>query len=238
VLASTYVTSNPSNQHTRSGKGLGATLLSYLLPNGHVVMIDANGEMALEHVLSRPNLSFRHLDIFSAGVPAVVQQETAGSSFCIALGMHLCGALSPRLIDLSVALDDIDAMVLCPCCLKGAHGKAVAAAAKARGVEPYSVLIETLAAICQREIALLAVDARGVRRVAAQVNITTDVAMLSPRNTFVTVTKTPLQRSQLSPGVGTIPVQDSEEGSTVVGVSGPVDVNIAGGSRMCQPCEV
>lgn len=36
----------------------------------------------------------------------------------LVVGMHLCGALSPRLIDLVVAVESIDAMVLCPCCLK------------------------------------------------------------------------------------------------------------------------
>eukprot|EP00966_Prymnesium_polylepis_P038186 885318-Prymnesium_polylepis.1 len=115
-----------------SGKGLGATLLSFLLPKGKIVMLDANGHMELSHVQARPNLSFRHLDIFSDGAPALLREEAAGASFVMALGMHLCGALSPRLIDLAVAVDAIDAMALCPCCLKGSHGKAVAHAAKAR----------------------------------------------------------------------------------------------------------
>ena len=62
-----------------SGKGLGATLLSYMLPKGRVVMLDANGEMELAHVAARPNLSFRHADIFSAQLPAVVREEAAGA---------------------------------------------------------------------------------------------------------------------------------------------------------------
>mmetsp|Transcript_10353 Transcript_10353/g.30894 ORF Transcript_10353/g.30894 Transcript_10353/m.30894 type:complete len:156 (+) Transcript_10353:238-705(+) len=86
-----------------SGKGLGATLLSFLLPRGRVVMLDSNGGMDLSHLRARPNLSFRHVDLFSADTPAVLREEAAGASYVVAVGMHLCGALSPRLIDLAVA---------------------------------------------------------------------------------------------------------------------------------------
>ncbi|KAL1526532.1 hypothetical protein AB1Y20_015241 [Prymnesium parvum] len=172
-----------------SGKGLGATLVSFLLPRGRVVMFDANGNMDLSHVKSRPNMSFRHLDIFSDGAPSVLRSETAGATITIALGMHLCGALSPRFIDLALAIESIDAMALCPCCLKGAHGKAVAFAARSRGVDSYGVLLETLQAICEREIALR--TSEGKR--AATVSIVVDPSILSPKNAFVTITKSPMQ---------------------------------------------
>lgn len=174
-----------------SGKGLGATLLSYMLPKGRVVMLDANGEMELAHVAARPNLSFRHADIFSAQLPAVVREEAAGAAVCVAVGMHLCGPLSPRLIDLTFAIERIDALLLCPCCLKGAHGKAVAASAKERGCDPYALLVETLRAICEREMASYASaepPAAGEEG-APQLTVVTDGAMLSPRNVFLAVRK-------------------------------------------------
>lgn len=90
-----------------SGKGLGATLLSFLLPKGRVVMMDANGAMGLSHVSSRPNLSFHHVDVFSPDVFELMSREAASASTCIAVGMHLCGPLSPRLIDLAFAVDEV-----------------------------------------------------------------------------------------------------------------------------------
>jgi hypothetical protein len=60
----------------------------------------------------------------------------------------------------------------------------------AGGVDPYVVLVETLRAICEREIALPATSAvRGDRRRDAAVHVVTDGGMLSPKNTFLTVTK-------------------------------------------------
>lgn len=57
-----------------SGKGLGATLLSFALPEARIVMVDANGSMELAHVGARPNLFFRHVDIFaSSSVSAHVE---------------------------------------------------------------------------------------------------------------------------------------------------------------------
>ena len=41
-------------------------------------MLDANGHMELAHVTARPNLTFSHLDIFSAGAPALLRREAAG----------------------------------------------------------------------------------------------------------------------------------------------------------------
>lgn len=168
-----------------SGKGLGATLLSFLLPRGRVVMLDSNGGMDLSHLRARPNLSFRHVDLFSADTPAVLREEASGASYVVAVGMHLCGALSPRLIDLAVAGGTIDAMALCPCCLKGAHGKAVARSAAERSVEPYAVLVETLQAICEREIEAAAAGG-GAR---SRVGVWTDREMLSPKNRYITVQK-------------------------------------------------
>ncbi|KAL3918391.1 MAG: hypothetical protein SGPRY_006039 [Prymnesium sp.] len=168
-----------------SGKGLGSTLLSFLLPNARIIMLDANGQMELAHVKSRPNLSFHHVDIFREETVAIIKEEANGAFLTVALGMHLCGALSPRLIDLTFALDCIDVMVLCPCCLKGAHGKAVAIAAKARGVNSYGVLLETLQAICERE---REVNVRQGQQ-AATIAIKWDTSMLSPKNAFITVSK-------------------------------------------------
>ena len=180
-----------------SGKGLGATLLSFALPAARIVMLDANGEMDLAHVCARPNVSFRHADIFSSQLPALVRQEAEGAAVCIAVGMHLCGPFSPRLIDVAFAVDAIDALLLCPCCLKGGHGKAVALSAKERGCDPYALLIETLRAICEREIAGERApaapgapdDDEGAGAPPSRLQVVLDTEMLSPRNVFLALRK-------------------------------------------------
>ena len=81
-------------------------------------------------------------------------------------------------------------MLLCPCCLKGSHGKHVSRVASARGLPPYDVLLHTLHAICEREIATPpSAGVRGKRRATAQVRVVADEAMLSPKNSYLVMTK-------------------------------------------------
>ena len=114
-----------------SGKGFAATLLSFLLPKATIIMMDANGDMDLSHVAARPNLTFCHADIFSAEAACTIRDAARGSKACVLTGVHLCGSLSPRLIDLALGLDDVRGMVLCPCCLKGGLGRECLRVAKA-----------------------------------------------------------------------------------------------------------
>ena len=130
-------------------------------------------------------------------LPALVRQEAEGAAVCIAVGMHLCGPLSPRLIDVAFAVDAIDALLLYPCCLKGGHGKAVALSAKERGCDPYALLIETLRAICEREIAGERApgapgapdDDEGAGAPPSRLQVVLDTEMLSPRNVFLALRK-------------------------------------------------
>ena len=111
-----------------SGGGLAAVLVSFLLPRARVVMLDANGGMDLSHVAARPNLAFEPLDLFSGDAPgrlATLAARAARPGWCVAFGVHLCGALSPRLATLACRLPGVGGLVLCPCCLKGGHGSFV-----------------------------------------------------------------------------------------------------------------
>ena len=155
-----------------SGRGVVGVLLSYFFPDARVVMLDANGSMDLSHVAGRENVRFWHCDLFGDSAVRAIREtietenrEDADFSlkknaipptpprrrFRVLLGMHLCGALSPRLIDLAFGLDDVDGLVLCPCCVKGGLGGACRRAAKARKVSPYVVLCETLRRVCEEE---------------------------------------------------------------------------------------
>ena len=108
--------------------------------------------------------------------------------FRVLLGMHLCGALSPRLIDLAFGLDEVDGLVLCPCCVRGGLGGDCRRAAKARNVSPYVVLCETLRRVCDEETKRRrnrVATERGCARVVARA----DEDVLSPVNGFICVAK-------------------------------------------------
>ena len=108
--------------------------------------------MDLSHVAARPNLTFQQLDLFDPSAKRTVQAIAAQSAACIAIGTHLCGALSPRLIDIAASVREIDGLVLSPCCLKGALGSQITKQAKRRGVQPYPLAVSTLAELCRREL--------------------------------------------------------------------------------------
>jgi hypothetical protein len=128
-----------------SGKGFASVLMSLLVPEASVVMLDADGGMDLSHVAARPNLTFEPLDLFSDDAPFVVERlaragpttstaevfSSTGKGGCVVMGMHLCGALSPRLATVCCRLPCVDALIVCPCCLKGGLGGFVQREAKA-----------------------------------------------------------------------------------------------------------
>ena len=153
------------------GKGLTGLLLSCMLPRAQLLLFDANGDMELSHVASRPTMRFTQLDIFAADAIDIIrdrievarERSSAGAiaaipcqGCVIATGTHLCGSLSPRLIDLAIRLPNIDALVLSPCCLRGALGSRVTREARIGrpGVHDgaYRLLVSTLAALCRTEL--------------------------------------------------------------------------------------
>ncbi|GMH55944.1 hypothetical protein TrRE_jg3540 [Triparma retinervis] len=163
-----------------SGKGFLAALLSFILPSCNIVMLDADGAMKVPHVDSRPNLSFRQIDIFSTECARLVQKETGEGGACILVGVHLCGNLSPRLIDIGSSVDCCEGFVLCPCCLKGKLGSDCNNAGKALGHGGnYKVLIDTMKAEAER---------RGGGGTKVKVGFDTD--MMSPKNGFISCNST------------------------------------------------
>lgn len=137
-----------------SGKGLTAVLLSFLLPAARVVLFDSNGAMDLAHVAARRTLAFRQLDLFAADACNALRDaaEAEGARVAIAIGTHLCGALSPRLLDLALRVPSIHGLVLSPCCLRGALGAKIGKAGKMRKLDPYVILVDTLAALCREQL--------------------------------------------------------------------------------------
>ncbi len=189
------------------GKGLTSVLLSYLLPEARLLLLDSNGAMEMAHVARRPTMSFVQLDLFAADAlgkieaavaaaapndaaigddaAAAVGTTTAAAAAAastrprcvIAVGTHLCGSLSPRLIDVALRLPAVDALVLSPCCLRGALGAQIKSEARRGwpGVHDgaYHLLAATLAALCRAELTARGLRAAGVAATTAGVAATT-----------------------------------------------------------------
>lgn len=193
-----------------SGKGLCAALLSCMLPEARVAMFDANGDMDLAHVAALPRLTFCQLDIFSPDAAQTLEASAAGASVCVAVGTHLCGALSPRLVDLFCTAPSIDALVLVPCCIKGKLGSDVMRAARAARAAaqpeqllvdakapkwglafPYSLLVRSLASLCEElmQEAPPPLPAGAAADAEAAVRVFVDDAVLSPANSFIVASK-------------------------------------------------
>jgi hypothetical protein len=187
-----------------SGRGVVGVLLGYFFPSAKVVMLDANGSMDLSHVAAKDNVLFSHCDLYGDSAVRAIRetiededrsdqktQKPLKRRYRVLLGMHLCGALSPRLIDLAFGLDEVDGLVLCPCCVKGGLGGDCRRAAKQRNVSPYVVLCETFRRLCEEET-----ERRDEKRNEAEafarkkrVVARADENVLSPVNGFICVAK-------------------------------------------------
>lgn len=70
--------------------------------------------------------------------------------WCVVLGVHLCGPLSPRAIELFATCKELDAIILVPCCLDPWTDGELKASARAAGLDPYEAKIEQLVEMLRR----------------------------------------------------------------------------------------
>ena len=136
-----------------SGKGFLATVLALEYPGARVLQVDNNPRIKTEHVRAVANLTFLVADVMHAGFEAQLAGALAGASEagagegrCVVVGVHLCGPLSPRAIDLFEAFPAVEALLLVPCCLDRRTDGLLKARAKQLGIEPYEAKVQELAA--------------------------------------------------------------------------------------------
>lgn len=102
------------------------------------------------HVDVVPNLRFVAADIMHGSFAATLASELCSAApctqahLCVAVGMHLCGALSPRAIDLYASLEGIDALVLVPCCLDKRFDGQLKLEARQLRIDPYEAKVRQL----------------------------------------------------------------------------------------------
>jgi hypothetical protein len=106
------------------GKAFLATLIAVAHPDWSVTAVDLNDEAYLPHFADLPqlsNLRYLRADVLGAGFVGEVAKAVAreGGARTVVLGMHLCGLLSLRAIELAEALPEARGLSLAPCCLPG-----------------------------------------------------------------------------------------------------------------------
>ena len=85
----------------------------------------------------------------AAALPAPAAAAADDDASCVVLGVHLCGPLSPRAIDLFAASARLGALVLVPCCLDRRTDGALKLQAKSLGLDPYELKVRQLAGLLE-----------------------------------------------------------------------------------------
>ena len=108
------------------GKGFASVLMAHEFPRALILMFDANTAIK-PNAAALSNVHFHTADIFDGGfatklrslIDAALRERLSSPRTlrCVAVGMHLCGSLSPRAIELFEQTDLLDGLVLAPCCL-------------------------------------------------------------------------------------------------------------------------
>jgi hypothetical protein len=146
------------------GKGFFSLIAALERPSMAVVMIDSSSAIKTEHADALPNLTFLRADIMSSAFAATL--DTALTAACtplppqapdrvavpgcgIAVGIHLCGKLSPRAVELFCASPLLSTLLLVPCCLHKIADAELKLRAKALAIEPYEAKVEELVGLLE-----------------------------------------------------------------------------------------
>ena len=121
-------------------------------------------------------MAYAPLDVFSRAAPAELCRAARGRR-AVLLGLHVCGALAPRVLAVAADCGAVEALAVVPCCAKGTLGKRAKGLARAQGRSLYDVLADALLGVCRRDCP----DAR--------LDFAPDMG--SPKNAVVTARKRP-----------------------------------------------
>jgi hypothetical protein len=112
-----------------SGKGFMSIILAREYPDETIFMLDSNKNMNLSHLKACENVKFQNIDLYSEKCEELIVGALRANDFCgVMIGMHLCGNLSRRAIELWTNLMSSKytplpsssfnlSLVLTPCCL-------------------------------------------------------------------------------------------------------------------------
>lgn len=119
-----------------SGKGILSFLLASMFPLSKIHMIDFNSKIKADHLRDNhcKNINYMHMDIFQESFYEFMTGETLKlvnqGYIPIAIGLHLCGNLSTRLVNL-FSTTNLSIAIISPCCLPPRSKSTVAVAGSA-----------------------------------------------------------------------------------------------------------
>lgn len=127
-----------------SGRGFLSLVLGDAFPRARIRMIDNDTRMDVSHVkaFSSANTSFHALDLLSDECEAFIRETAESGDVVVMVGVHLCGILSHRAIEIYERIPKVTALVVAPCCLPrrrrhdvfGYHCKDIA---RSVGIDPH-----------------------------------------------------------------------------------------------------
>ena len=109
------------------GKSYVSALISCIYPHYRLTAIDRVSPAYIPHYAEAGcvNVTYAQHDIladdFAAALGAIVAEQQRAGRRTVVLGMHLCGLLSLRAIELFCDVAGVGALVLAPCCLPAAR---------------------------------------------------------------------------------------------------------------------
>ena len=184
-----------------SGKGLTSIVLAKKYPNATVHMLDNNGKMNLDHLGAVPTVQFKNIDLFSEEAETLIMDALIEhDGFGVMVGMHLCGNLSRRAIEMwtnimtkgeKIRENSFNlGLILSPCCLPhkvripkrkyNDFGYWIQSTQKQFGIDWYDLWATSLYNIVCSHV--------GHNMRSTQKRFFQDQSMLSPRNWFILVT--------------------------------------------------
>ena len=161
-----------------AGRGMLSIVLARRFPEAEIHMIDNDARIKLDHLASLPTVTSHLLDLHSDAAEDVVSSATARNETCVVVGVHLCGDLSRRAVQLWRRAGAA-ALVLSPCCLPrrrrhDVFGYHVIDQARRMRRDPHALW-------CSALFGLLPFDDRGAR-----CDMCVDDDVLGPYRTFLT----------------------------------------------------
>lgn len=172
-----------------SGKSLTGALCAVLFPpekesNNKVLAVDKLGPHMVPHFLQDGNTNYLSRDIMSSSFYRELEQEANHQSkvegrTVVLVGMHLCGKLSERAIELFSGMPSIEAIVLSPCCLPKMHrGKGTFETDTSDDNASYMAWSNHLKSILEQSFSQISNTGK--------VNSYNDIDIHSPRNSIIT----------------------------------------------------
>jgi len=129
-----------------SGKGFLSVILALEYPAATIIMVDSSCAIDTTHTSAFHNLSFMRADILGAPFAAMLTAHLPRQlPPRVMVGIHLCGALSPRAVSLFGQLSHLlEVLVLVPCCLNRRADASLKRYAKDMGIDPYEAKVQQL----------------------------------------------------------------------------------------------